>query len=129
MERGSKALHDLDKEKNRLTIETTNPVSAADKVTFIFESERFLDEDLLKKGGYKVMVPVAYTTGNRGMSGTLQLSIDEIFLLEDMKMMGYRPSEQMGHQCIGSIKRQNKAELRVPDPFAGRAADPVLSKG
>jgi hypothetical protein len=87
--------HDHDKGKNLLTIEITHPVSSKDEVSFILKSERFLGEDLLKKGAFKIVLPVVSYTDTQRMIGTLHLSIDDIFLLEDMTMKGYSPSEEM----------------------------------
>ena len=87
--------HDHDRGKNLLTIEITHPVSSKDEVSFIVKSEHLLDEGLLKKGSFKIALPVVSYTDTQRMIGTLHLSIDDIFFLEDMTMKGYTPSEEM----------------------------------
>jgi len=94
-EKKAKEFHEHDKGKNLLTIEITHPVSSKDEVSFILESERFLDEDLLKKGSARIALPVVSYTDTQRMIGTLHLSMDDIFLLEDMTMKGFTPSEEM----------------------------------
>jgi hypothetical protein len=87
--------HHHDKGKNLLAIEITHPVSSKDEVSFILKSEHFLEEDLLKKGSFEIALPVVSYTDTQSMRGTLHLSIDDIFFLEDMTMKGYTPSEEM----------------------------------
>jgi len=90
-----KEFHDHDKGKNLLTTEITHPIGSKDEVSFIIESEHFLDEDLLKKGSFKIALPVVSYTDTQRMIGILHLSIDDVFFLEDLTMRGYMPSEEM----------------------------------
>ena len=96
-----KEFHDLEEEKNLLTIETASPVGSKDEVVFILKSELFLDEGLLKKGSYRIVLPVVSYTDTQRMTGALHLSIDDIFLLEDMTLKGYTPSKEMIDHTTG----------------------------
>jgi len=90
-----KEYHDLAVGQNLLTITITNPVSAKDEVAFIVKSELSLNEDLLKKGPFTIEIPVvSYTRAGR-MTGNLQLSIADRYLLEAMTMDGYSPSKEI----------------------------------
>jgi hypothetical protein len=103
-----KEFHDLEKEKNLLTIETVSPVSSKDRVVFILKSERFLDEELLKKGSYRAVLPIVSYTDTQRMTGVLHLSIDDIFLLEAMTLKGYTPSKEMIDHTPGESKHKKR---------------------
>jgi hypothetical protein len=84
-----------DKAKSLLTIEMVRPVGSQDDVFFVIESERFLEEELIKEGSAVIGLPHLFYTNTQRMTGTLYLTIEDVFLLEDMVMKGYTPSEQM----------------------------------
>jgi hypothetical protein len=93
--RNVKAIHHHETDKNQLSIEIMNPVGPEDEVSFVMESERFLDEDRLRRGSFTIAIPVVSYTATHQMAGSLTLSLEDVFLVEDMTMRGYTPSEVM----------------------------------
>jgi hypothetical protein len=115
--------HNHDRGKNLLAIEITHPVSSKDEVSFIVKSEHLLDEGLLKKGSFKIALPVVSYTDTQTMRGTLHLSIDDIFFLEDMTMKGYTPSEEM----IDPTLSRSRGERRLVYNFRTRSPEGTVT--
>ncbi|MBU4334007.1 MAG: hypothetical protein KKD07_06160, partial [Candidatus Omnitrophica bacterium] len=97
--------HKIKEEENNLYIEVRQPVSSKDTISFSILSEQFLDEESLKNKSQTITIPAITYSKTQNMTGTLEISIDELFLLEDIILKGYMPSEMM---IASSSEAKNK---------------------
>ncbi|MGA1823104.1 MAG: hypothetical protein ACMUIP_00480 [bacterium] len=87
--------HEVDKEKRLLHIEIRKPVCSGDSVVFTIASESFLDEALLRKSPLEMKIPTIFYGDAESTQGELHVSIHKAFLLEDLSMKGFSPSQDM----------------------------------
>ncbi len=118
-----KVFHDHDEDQNRLAIEIMHPVGSEDEVSLSIDSERFLDEDRLKEGSFEIEVPVVSYPDTQQMVGNLHLSIDGVFSLVDMALMGYTPSDAM----IDDTPDELQAKRRLTYAFRALSPEGVLT--
>jgi len=97
--------HEIKGEENNLYIEVRQPVSSKDTISFSILSEQFLDEESLKNKSQTITIPAITYSQTQNMTGTLEISIDELFLLEDIILKGYMPSDMM---IASSSEAKNK---------------------
>ncbi|MGA1870597.1 MAG: hypothetical protein ACMUJM_18845 [bacterium] len=114
--------HEVDNEKRLLFIEIKKPVCAGGTAVFTFTSECFLDEDLLRKGIMEMKIPTISYINAECTQGKLQLSLHKAFLLEDLSLSGFSPSQEMTYH--NAHINGNKKILYYD--FRGAAAEGVI---
>lgn len=87
--------HDIKIEENILHINVRQPLSSNDIISFSLISEQFLNEESFKTRAQDVNIPAVTYSDAQKMTGNIEILIDELFLLEDITLKGYTPSETM----------------------------------
>ncbi len=78
-----------------LTVDVRHPISPKDVITMLIHSEELINENSFKKGSQTISIPVITYPQTAKMTGRLQISIHEMFLLEDIILKGYAPAQDI----------------------------------
>ena len=80
---------------NTLRVDIRHPITAKDNVVLLVRAERLVGEGSLRDQPRPVAIPVLIYPEAGKMTGTLNVQIDEMYLLTDILLSGYSPAEEM----------------------------------
>ena len=87
--------HDHQPADNTFQVYIRHPITAKDEVVVIVRAERLIGEHAFKDQARTIAIPVITYPEAGKMTGTLNVKIDEMYLLADILLAGYSPAEEM----------------------------------
>jgi hypothetical protein len=87
--------HEYHPSQNALQVVIRHPITAKDEVVMTVHAERLIGEETFKDRAQGIVIPVITYPEAGKMTGSLNVKIDEMYLLADILLKGYTPAEEM----------------------------------